>query len=168
MQEGILYHHLSAERGDPYLLQSLFSFDSQEHVDDFARALQFVIQRHDVLRTALVWEGLDEPMQVVWRQAPLMRESFDADPHASDMAAQLHQRFDARHHRLDIRQAPMMRLVCAWDEPNQRWLALLQFHHLVMDHTAMDVVRYEMQASLLGQEAQLGAAVPYRNYVAQA
>ncbi|RMT41056.1 Amino acid adenylation, partial [Pseudomonas syringae pv. solidagae] len=168
LQEGILYHHLSAERGDPYLLQSLFSFDSQEHVDDFARALQFVIQRHDVLRTALVWEGLDEPMQVVWRQAPLMRESFDADPRAGDMAAQLHQRFDARHHRLDIRQAPMMRLVCAWDGPNQRWLALLQFHHLVMDHTAMDVVRYEMQASLLGQEAQLGAAVPYRNYVAQA
>ncbi|SFI38015.1 amino acid adenylation domain-containing protein [Pseudomonas syringae] len=168
LQEGILYHHLSAERGDPYLLQSLFSFDSQEHVDDFARALQFVIQRHDVLRTALVWEGLDEPMQVVWRQAPLMRESFDADPHAGDMAAQLHQRFDARHHRLDIRQAPMMRLVCAWDEPNQRCLALLQFHHLVMDHTAMDVVRYEMQASLLGQEAQLGVAVPYRNYVAQA
>ncbi|WP_370661175.1 syringopeptin non-ribosomal peptide synthetase SypB [Pseudomonas fragariae (ex Marin et al. 2024)] len=168
LQEGILYHHLSAERGDPYLLQSLFSFDSQEHVDDFARALQFVIQRHDILRTALIWEGLDEPMQVVWRQALLMRESFDADPHGSDMAAQLHQRFDARHHRLDIRQAPMMRLIHAWDEPNQRWLALLQFHHLVMDHTTLDVVRYEMQASLLGQEAQLGAAVPYRNYVAQA
>ncbi|MCF5268123.1 non-ribosomal peptide synthetase, partial [Pseudomonas syringae] len=168
LQEGILYHHLSAERGDPYLLQSLFSFDSQEHVDDFARALQFVIQRHDILRTALVWEGLDEPMQVVWRQALLIRESFDADPHGSDMAAQLHQRFDARHHRLDIRQAPMMRLIHAWDEPSQRWLALLQFHHLVMDHTTLDVVRYEMQASLLGQEAQLGAAVPYRNYVAQA
>ncbi len=168
LQEGILYHHLSAERGDPYLLQSLFSFDSQAHVDDFARALQFVIQRHDILRTALVWEGLDEPMQVVWREALLVRESFDADPHGSDMAAQLHQRFDARHHRLDIRQAPMLRLIHAWDEPNQRWLALLQFHHLVMDHTTLDVVRYEMQASLLGQEAQLGAAVPYRNYVAQA
>nr|UXB95126.1 non ribosomal peptide synthetase [Pseudomonas syringae] len=168
LQEGILYHHLSAERGDPYLLQSLFSFDSLEHIDDFSRALQFVIQRHDILRTALVWEGLDEPMQVVWREALLMRESFDADPHGSDMAAQLHQRFDARHHRLDIRQAPMMRLIHAWDEPNHRWLALLQFHHLVMDHTTLDVVRYEMQASLLGQEAQLGAAVPYRNYVAQA
>ncbi|WP_141250341.1 non-ribosomal peptide synthetase, partial [Pseudomonas congelans] len=167
LQEGILYHHLSAERGDPYLLQSLFAFDSQKHVDDFARALQFVIQRHDILRTALVWEGLDEPMQVVWRQALLLRESFDPDPQGGDVAAQLHQRFDSRHQRLDIRRAPMMRLVHAWDEPNQRWLGWLQFHHLVMDHTTLDVVRYEMQAYLLGQGAQLGLAAPYRNYVAQ-
>ncbi|WP_143483163.1 condensation domain-containing protein, partial [Pseudomonas congelans] len=167
LQEGILYHHLSAERGDPYLLQSLFAFDSQKHVDDFARALQFVIQRHDILRTALVWEGLDEPMQVVWRQALLLRESFDPDPQGGEVAAQLHQRFDSRHQRLDIRRAPMMRLVHAWDEPNQRWLGWLQFHHLVMDHTTLDVVRYEMQAYLLGQGAQLGLAAPYRNYVAQ-
>jgi amino acid adenylation domain-containing protein len=168
LQEGILYHHLSAEHGDPYLLQSLFTFDSEQYVDDFARALQFVIQRHDILRTALVWEGLDEPMQVVWRQALLIREHFAADPQGADIATQLHQRYDARHHRLDIRQAPMMQLVQAWDAPNQRWLVLLQYHHLVMDHTTLDVVRHEMQASLLGQEAQLGAAVPYRNYVAQA
>ncbi|MEE4149196.1 syringopeptin non-ribosomal peptide synthetase SypC, partial [Pseudomonas viridiflava] len=167
LQEGILYHHLSAERGDPYLLQSLFAFDSKEYVEDFARALQFVIQRHDILRTALVWEGLDEPMQVVWRQALLMRESFDPDPQGGDVAAQLHERFDARHCRLDIRRAPMMRLVHVWDEPNQRWLAWLQFHHLIMDHTTLDVVRYEMQACLLGQGAQLGLTVPYRNYVAQ-
>ncbi|RMS24706.1 non-ribosomal peptide synthetase, partial [Pseudomonas syringae] len=167
LQEGILYHHLSAERGDPYLLQSLFAFDSQEHVDDFARALQFVIQRHDILRTALVWEGLDEPMQVVWRQALLMRESFDPDPQGGDVATQLHQRFDSRRHRLDIRRAPMMRLVHAWDESNQRWLGWLQFHHLVMDHTTLEVVRHEMQAYLLGQGAQLGLAAPYRNYIAQ-
>ncbi|MCF5387606.1 non-ribosomal peptide synthetase, partial [Pseudomonas syringae] len=167
LQEGILYHHLSAERGDPYLLQSLFAFDSQEHVDDFARALQFVIQRHDILRTALVWEGLDEPMQVVWRQALLMRESFEPDPQGGDVATQLHQRFDSRHQRLDIRRAPMMRLVHAWDEPNQRWLGWLQFHHLVMDHTTLEVVRHEMQACLLGQGAQLGLTVPYRNYIAQ-
>ncbi|MCE0918351.1 non-ribosomal peptide synthetase, partial [Pseudomonas sp. NMI760_13] len=28
LQEGILYHHLSAEQGDPYLLQSRLAFDS--------------------------------------------------------------------------------------------------------------------------------------------
>ncbi|WP_224771017.1 non-ribosomal peptide synthetase [Pseudomonas sp. FEN] len=168
LQAGILYHHLSAEHGDPYLLQAQFGFDSQERLDDFAKALQFVIQRHDILRTALVWEGLDEPVQVVWRQARLVRESLEPDPLAGDVASQLHQRFDARHHRLDIRQAPMLRLIQAWDAPNQRWLALLLFHHLAMDHTAMDVVQHEMQAYLLGRQAQLGAAVPYRNYVAQA
>ncbi|WP_416768984.1 amino acid adenylation domain-containing protein [Pseudomonas sp. RHF3.3-3] len=168
LQEGILYHHLSAQRGDPYLLQAQFAFDSEERLDDFARAWEFVIGRHDILRTALVWEGLDEPVQVVWREARLIRENLEPDPRAGDVATQLLQRFDARHYHLDIRQAPMLRLIQAWDAPNRRWLALLLFHHLAMDHTAMDVVSHEMQAYLLGQQAQLGAPVPYRNYVAQA
>ncbi|WP_248807365.1 amino acid adenylation domain-containing protein, partial [Pseudomonas sp. MWU13-2100] len=168
LQTGILYHHLSAEQGDPYVLQSQFAFDSLERLDEFARALQFVIQRHDILRTALVWEGLDEPVQVVWRQVQLVRESLEPDPRGGAVASQLQQRFDSRHYRLDIRQAPMLRLIQSWDAENQRWLALLLFHHLAMDHTAMDVVQHEMQAYLLGRQAQLGAPVPYRNYVAQA
>jgi len=168
LQAGILYHHISAERGDPYLLQAQFAFDNLARLDDFVTALQFVIQRHDILRTALVWEGLDEPVQVVWRQAALVRESLEVDPQNGDVATQLHQRFDARHNRLDIRQAPMLHLIQAWDEPNQRWLAMLLFHHLAMDHTAMEVLQHEMQAYLLGQQAQLGTPIPYRNYVAQA
>ncbi|WP_010446051.1 condensation domain-containing protein, partial [Pseudomonas asplenii] len=168
LQAGILYHHISAERGDPYLLQAQFAFDNLTRLDDFVTALQFVIQRHDILRTALVWEGLDEPVQVVWRQAALVRESLEVDPQNGDVATQLHQRFDARHNRLDIRQAPMLHLIQAWDEPNQRWLAMLLFHHLAMDHTAMEVLQHEMQAYLLGQQAQLGTPIPYRNYVAQA
>ena len=45
---------------------------------------------------------------------------------------------------------------------------MLRFHHMALDHTALDVVRDEIQAHLLGQAAQLGSPVPYRNYVAQA
>ncbi|MFP3526160.1 hypothetical protein SB912_27115, partial [Pantoea sp. SIMBA_072] len=40
--------------------------------------------------------------------------------------------------------------------------------HLVLDHTAVEVVQHEMQAYLLDHADRLGTAVPYRNYVAQA
>ncbi|WP_152974269.1 condensation domain-containing protein, partial [Pseudomonas asplenii] len=168
LQEGILYHHLSAEEGDPYVLQAQYAFDSRARLDDFVQALQAVIDRHDILRTSIHWEGFDQPLQVVWRRAELSTEERALDPRAGDIAEQLQAGFDPRQVRLDIRRAPMLHLAQAWDEPNQRWLGLLLFHHLVMDHTAMDVVQHEMQAALLGQQAQLGAAVPYRNYVAQA
>ncbi|WP_259334285.1 condensation domain-containing protein, partial [Pseudomonas sp. FW300-N2F2] len=75
--------------------------------------------------------------------------------------------FDVSHHRLDIRQAPLMRVRFAQDAINQRWVAILLFHHMALDHTALEVVRHEMQAHLLGHADQLGVAVPYRNYVAQ-
>ncbi len=61
-----------------------------------------------------------------------------------------------------------MRLAYARDEANDRLVATLLFHHIALDHTAMDVVQHEMQAHLLGEAGQLAGAVPYRNYVAQA
>ncbi|TFY88193.1 amino acid adenylation domain-containing protein [Pseudomonas nabeulensis] len=160
LQEGILYHHISAGQGDPYLLQSHLAFDSLERLSAFARALQQVIDRHDILRTAVVWEGLAQPLQVVWRQAQLEVQADTLD--------HLHQRFDPRHYRVALDQAPLIRLVYAQDPANQRLVAILLFHHIALDHTALDGVRHEMQASLLGQPQPAGEATPYRNYVAQA
>ncbi|WP_167659709.1 MULTISPECIES: non-ribosomal peptide synthetase, partial [unclassified Pseudomonas] len=167
LQEGILYHHITAEQGDPYLLQSQMAFDSVERLHRFARALQGVIDRHDILRTGIVWEGLSTPAQVVWRQAELAVQELVLDPADGDILSQLHARFDARHYRLDVSQAPLMRLAYARDERNERTVAVLLFHHTVLDHTALEVVSWEMAAGLLGSTEPLATPVPYRNYVAQ-
>ncbi|RMP79968.1 non-ribosomal peptide synthetase, partial [Pseudomonas syringae] len=168
LQAGILYHHISAEQGDPYTLKALFSLRDRARLDDFSHALQAVIDRHDILRTAVLWEGLDEPVQVVLRQAEMHVSELCLDPVNGPIDEQLHERFDPRHYRLDVRQAPLMQIVFTHDPLNDRWLAMLLFHHLVNDATSLYVVLHEMQAHLLGQGASLGQSVPYRNYVAQA
>ncbi|MDY7534219.1 amino acid adenylation domain-containing protein [Pseudomonas sp. Bout1] len=168
LQEGILYHHVSAEHGDPYIMQSLFAFDSLERFEGFAQALQQVIDRHDILRTGVVWEGLEEPSQVVWRRARLPVQAIELDAAEGDIAARLHHLYDGRHYRMDVTRAPLLQLVRAWDEAGQRVVAMLLFHHMALDHSALEVVCHEMQACLLGKAGQLGQAVPFRNYVAQA
>ncbi|WP_371921318.1 condensation domain-containing protein, partial [Pseudomonas sp. HMWF006] len=168
LQEGILYHHASGGEGDPYVMQSHFAFASRERFQAFAHALQSVIDRHDILRTAVFWEGLDAPVQLVWRRAELPMEEVLPPTADSDVLAYLHERFDARHFRLDVSRAPLMRLAHAWDEAGQRVIATLLFHHMALDHSALDVVRHEMRACLTGQTESLGRPVPFRNYVAQA
>ncbi|MGY2288771.1 amino acid adenylation domain-containing protein [Pseudomonas sp. SDO5215_S409] len=168
LQEGILYHHASAGQGDPYVMQSQFAFDSLERFEGFAQALQTVMDRHDILRTGIVWEGLEEPSQVVWREARLPVEALDLDPADGDIAAQLQELFDPCHYRLDVTRAPLLRLVRADDPANGRIVATLLFHHMALDHSALEVVCHEMQACLLGHAHALGQAVPFRNYVAQA
>ncbi|WP_337999790.1 amino acid adenylation domain-containing protein [Xanthomonas cucurbitae] len=167
LQEGVLYHHLAAQAGDPYLLQSQFGFADRSRLQAFVAALQSVIDRHDILRTAVFWEGLDQPVQVVVRHAQLSVEEVVLDPAHGDIAQQLRMRLDARHYRLDLGHAPLLRLVVADDPARQQLVGTLLFHHAVLDHMALEVVGQEMQAVLAGAAQTLPAAVPYRNYVAQ-
>src|SRR5262249_45143411 len=109
LQEGILFQHLLSNQSDAYLLPALLGFDSRQRLEGYLRALQAVIDRHDILRTAVVWEGLSEPLQVVWRQAPLEAQETELDPAAGEAADQLLARFNLRHYRLDVRQAPLAR-----------------------------------------------------------
>ncbi|MCG1056164.1 non-ribosomal peptide synthetase, partial [Mycetohabitans sp. B5] len=64
LQDGLLFHHLLASTGDPYLLIVQLAFDTRARLDQYLHALQQVIDRHDILRTAFVWEGLSTPAQV--------------------------------------------------------------------------------------------------------
>ena len=92
LQEGMLFHHLLEGEGDPYLLANLNSFDSRARLERYVKALQAVIDRHDILRTAVMWEGLPEPVQVVWRKAPLWVEEVEVDPSVGDVSRQLYER----------------------------------------------------------------------------
>ncbi|WP_122845086.1 non-ribosomal peptide synthetase, partial [Pseudomonas viridiflava] len=154
LQAGILYHHLAAGDSDPYLLQPRFTFADETRLDAFCGALQQVVERHDILRTALFWEGLQAPVQVVWRKATLRVDAID-----------LKELDDAP--RMDLAQAPLLHLVHAHDPATGLIAAALRFHHVVMDHVALDVLGQELQSILLGDHAQLAEPVPYRNYIAQ-
>ena len=166
LQEGILFDHLLARDGDPYLLYNVYRCDGRARVDAFAAALQAVIDRHDILRTAIVWDGLPKPVQVVWRHAPLAVEEIDLDG-GEGAAERLFDRFDPRRYRLDVRRAPLMRIAIA-RESGDRWVMVLLVHNLIIDHTALDVMQHEIAAVLSGRGSALPRPLPFRKFVAQA
>ena len=158
LQEGILFHHLMGGEGDPYLLAAQYSFDTRARLDDYLAALQSVVDRHDILRTAVLWEGLPEPLQVVWRQARLFVEEIKLEPADGDISEQLYARLNPRRFRIEVHQAPLLRLYIAYDSTHDRWLMMQLLHHLVGDHSTLDVLQAEIRAHLLGQAEQLPAA----------
>ncbi|HFQ92763.1 MAG TPA: non-ribosomal peptide synthetase, partial [Anaerolineae bacterium] len=68
MQQGMLFHTLYAPETGNYHEQSTWKIQGILDVDLFAQAWHAVINRHTALRTAFVWEELDEPLQIVYRQ----------------------------------------------------------------------------------------------------
>ncbi|MCR6479407.1 non-ribosomal peptide synthase/polyketide synthase [Variovorax sp. ZS18.2.2] len=167
LQEGILFHHLLQGEGDAYVLPALLRFDDRQRLDRFMAALQQVIARHDILRTAVQWEGLDAPVQVVWRHAALMLQELHVDPAGGDVQAQLQARADARQVRLDLRRAPMLQAHAAFDPVSGRWLLQLLHHHLTLDHTTTELILHEVVALLQGRGEALPPPVPFREFVAR-
>ena len=168
LQEGILFHHLLAKEGDPYLVARVISFVDRTKLEAFVAAMNAVIRRHDILRTSVVWEGLSEPMQVVWRHAPLDLQTVDLDPADGDIAEQLRQTFNPRHYRLDVRQAPMLRVIAAHEPTSGRWLGIELRHHLITDHATVEIMDREVRAYLEGGADALPAPLPFRDFVGQA
>ncbi|WP_338925843.1 amino acid adenylation domain-containing protein [Mycetohabitans endofungorum] len=167
LQDGLLFHHLLASDGDPYLLILQLAFDTRARLDQYLHALQQVIDRHDILRTAFVWEGVSTPAQVVWRHARLPVTELTLDVADGPIAEQLTRRFDPRHTRLDLTQAPLLHCAIAQDTEG-RWLLTQRLHHLIGDHSTLEVMHAEVQAFIEGRGDNLPPAQPFRNLVAQA
>ncbi|WP_231398289.1 condensation domain-containing protein, partial [Photorhabdus temperata] len=167
LQDGILFHHLLANEGDPYLSISQMAFTDRTLLDNYLAAVQRIIDRHDILRTAFIWQGLSVPVQVVWRQAQLPVTELTLDLADGPISDQLAERFNPRHHRLDLGRAPLLHFVIAQEGAEGRWILLEYQHHLTGDHTTLEVMNREVQAYLTGQEDSLPAPAPFRNLVAQ-
>ncbi|MBB4189818.1 amino acid adenylation domain-containing protein, partial [Sinorhizobium terangae] len=168
LQDGILFHHLLATEGDPYLLVSQMAFADRGVLERYLAAVQQVVDRHDILRTAFVWQGLSSPAQVVWRKAPLDVLEVELEGCDGCGAEELRRRFDPRHYRLDLGQAPLMQFVIACEPGSERWLLLELQHHLIGDHTTLEVMHAEVRAVLEARAHELAAPQPFRNLVAQA
>jgi len=168
LQEGILFHHLLHQNGgDTYVSPILLNLSSRQRLEELIAAMQSVIDRHDVLRTRVLWEELPQPVQVVQRQARLPVEETTFDPRR-DALEQAQEWLQADQQRIDLRQAPLMRLRVAVDERSGQWYVLLQRHHMVCDHVTLEIVIAEVVAHLEGRAEQLPPSRPYRNHVAQA
>jgi len=65
LQKGMLYHSLSARNTGVFIQQIVLTIEGDLRSDHLALAWDRLVSAHPVLRTAFLWDGLDEPLQVV-------------------------------------------------------------------------------------------------------
>ncbi|WP_103352222.1 non-ribosomal peptide synthetase [Amycolatopsis sp. CA-128772] len=163
-------HSLPDPTADAYVDQARMLLDGVRDPDAFAQAWQQVADRTPVLRTELVWDGVEEPLQVVRRRAavPIARHDWRGLSEA-EQAAQL-DRLSAEDAAtgLDLTTAPLMRLAVI-ALTHDRVLLMWTSHHIVLDGWSLAQIFTEVceQYAALTEHRipRVPAHRPFRDYL---
>ena len=165
LQEGILFHHLMSTQGDPYVLPMLFEVQNKGAVDSFLQAMEFVISRHDILRSAIFWDQLPVAVQVVCREVQLPVTWLEA-PIGQSAEVHMHGLCAPELQRLDLNSAPLMAIKIMADVKSDKHYVMVQFHHVITDHVSVEIIQQELMAYQSGQAQTLTKPMPFREYIA--
>ncbi len=170
IQQGMLFHHLSG--GHPGVDLEQIVCDLREELD--AKALlgawQQVVARHEALRTAFRWEGLEAPLARVHAsvELPWVQHDWREMPRAQQESRFADLLREDRQRGFDLSRAPLQRfeLVRLGDREHR---LVWSFHHLLLDgrsfaHVLREVfTRYDARSA----PSQVAApdARPFREHV---
>jgi non-ribosomal peptide synthase protein (TIGR01720 family) len=170
-QQGMLFHTLFAPNSGAYCQQFDYLINGSLNVAAFKRAFQAVIERHPTLRTGFLWDGLAEPVQVVFRRADLPIKEYDLT-HLE--AAAQHEELNRfliadRYTGMALSHPPLMRFALihiADDQHHFVWSC----HHLLLDGWSGYMINSELfafyEAFSNGRSLELETPRSYREYLA--
>jgi Condensation domain len=170
LQQGMLFHSLYSPEAGMYLSQLSCTFEGL-NVKAFEGAWQRVVDRHSIFRTAFIWEGLDEPVQVVFRRLNLLVNRLDyRELSAAEREERVTAYIDADRRRdFNYSQAPLMRIsILQLAEGVYKYV--WTYHHLLMDSWSEFLLSAEVEAFYeafrKGEELELEPCRPYTDYIA--
>ncbi|MGF1938061.1 MAG: condensation domain-containing protein, partial [Nostoc sp. ChiQUE02] len=170
MQQGILFHSLAAPESGVYFEQLSWTLEGKLNTREFHRAWQYVVERHSILRTCFVWEGLKEPVQIVHRQVVLPWQEYNWQHLSSEEQQQKLELFwqSDRSRGFELTQPPLMRLTLIQLSDisyNFTW----SHHHLLLDGWSIALLLKEVfacyKAFSNSQDVYLEPIRPYRDYI---
>jgi amino acid adenylation domain-containing protein len=170
MQQGMLFHTLYSPNSGVYFEQLTCTLRKLATAQAFKQAWQQVTDRHPILRTSFVWEGVKEPVQVVYRQVQLPWEECDWQglaPAAQQQQLETFLKSD-RERGFDMRQPPLMRMTLI-KLAKDTYYFIWSHHHLLLDGWSNPAILTEVfdfyQAELNGEQLSLPRPRPYRDYI---
>lgn len=161
MQQGMLFHGLQDSDDGLYVNQievGVVGVDPQRML----AAWEAVARRHAILRTAFLWEGEQEPLQVVLREVPPLLSVLDWRNRA-DARQTVRVLADAeREQGFALGSAPLLRvLLVRIDE--QRYRLIWTYHHILMDGWSVSRLIGDVLRHYSGQA--LSPVAEYRHYI---
>ncbi|MGE5431356.1 MAG: condensation domain-containing protein, partial [Syntrophomonadaceae bacterium] len=168
MQRGMLFHNLLSKESGVYIEQTSCTFEGIIDIESFKLAWEKIVERHSVLRTAFVWEDVDEPLQIVYKSAVLPFKVLDWQD-IPDKEEKLEELLKMEvEEGFDTETAPLMKMAIIKADAG-RYYFVWTLHHVLFDGwSAQIIIRevFEFYYSLINKCAfNLKAVRPFRDYI---
>ncbi len=171
MQAGLLFQALYVPNSDAYFVQTLLELTGELQIHLLKQALSKLLERHENLRASFMWEGLEEPVQIIHRQASLTwHEEEWSNLSTKEQTQQLNAYIaQDRAQGFNFNQAPLMRW-SLFKFSNHKHCLIWSYHHILSDGWSVPIILNEVKSiydSLVqGQVINLPPRRPYRDYIA--
>ncbi|HEX7239089.1 MAG TPA: condensation domain-containing protein, partial [Longimicrobiaceae bacterium] len=171
MQQGILFHTLLSPGSAEYAEHAHASWRGPLDPAAFERAWETLAERHPVLRTTFLWEGVERPLQVVHPRGELAVEHHDLRGRdAAERRAELDAFLRSEDARVfDPSRLPLSRLA-TFRLDDAGFDFVWSFHDLVLDGWSAEAVLGEFRetysALVAGTEPDLPERLPFAEYLA--
>ncbi|AMM92983.1 peptide synthetase [Peribacillus simplex] len=173
LQKGILFHTLYDQDDDhsfSYIVQVDFILGGRLDVAAFEKAWEYIIHRHEILRSVFVWEEVEKPLQAVYQRLPftIRREDWSALP-CGEREKKLQQFLNAdRRQGFSLDEAPLMRIT-AIKEAEEETRIIWTHHHILLDGWSVSLVFSEVMEvyfkMIKGEAFDLPKSLPYKKYI---
>jgi amino acid adenylation domain-containing protein/non-ribosomal peptide synthase protein (TIGR01720 family) len=170
IQSGLIFQHLYKLDSDAYFIQSVFETNGELNVKYLKAAWQVLLERHEGLRASFIYQGLDNPIQVIhkyvnlpWREEDISNISQAEQTQKLEYIIQ-----EERKKGFNIQMAPLMRFNLLKRNKDSYYLICNQ-HHLITDGWSMPILLSEVTkiyASLINNiPLDLKIRRPYKDYI---
>ncbi|HEX3047185.1 MAG TPA: amino acid adenylation domain-containing protein, partial [Bacillota bacterium] len=170
MQEGMLFHWLLNQDSSAYFQQYIFFLDGKLELELLEKTFEIIVQRYDVLRTNFVYEKIQKPKQVVFKEKKpeIYYEDISGQTGADPSALIADFLKKDRERGFDLVKDPLIRVSVLKTAP-KKYRLVWSFHHIIMDGWCLGIIIKDFlliyQALKMNQPLNLKAVPPYQNFI---
>ncbi len=167
----MLFHELAEPGSGAYFEQFRCTYRGNLDIDALRRAWQTVVSHYPILRSLVIWERQDKPLQVVRHEVELdchEQDFRELEAEAQSAAIESFLREDVAR-GFDLKRAPLMRIALL-RTADDAYVFVWSFHHILLDGWSgaivMDSVYRAYVAYCKGDEPALSSPPPYGEFIA--
>ncbi|HLP60598.1 MAG TPA: condensation domain-containing protein, partial [Candidatus Deferrimicrobium sp.] len=170
-QEGMLYHALVDESSYSYFEQMSYRLQGELDIDLVEKSFHELFKRHDILRTAFVYQDIERPVQLVLRERVI---DFYYEDLSQSNEQEAKKSFVKEFKEKDkvrsfILSKDVLMRVAILKLENSEYEFTWSFHHILMDGWCTGILNndfFEIYTSYLeNRPYRLPRVKPYRTYI---